>query len=175
MISTASAVIQTLTDINNNYSNLLLVLIAGITAFVAYREYSLRKRPYVVPEISVEITDENWSFYLILVNKGERPVVARISEALLSIGDENYPTIFNNEIILAQGEKQKIAPIGHINKKGRSKIIGHEYKKNRFEINICLESKSLGEKKFKYRTKAEYSVSVEGERPVITLDKEEML
>lgn len=174
MNATSSAILQTLQDINNNYSNLLLVVIAIVTATVAYREYSLRKRPYVIPEIAFEKNGESWFFHIVLVNKGERPGIAKITKALLKIGDEDYPTVFKNEIVLAQGDRQKLAPIGHINKKGRDKIIGHEYKNNRLEIHICLESKAIGDKAYKFQTKAEYLVDVFQDDPIITLVSEEM-
>ena len=161
--------------INDHYANLLLVLIAGATAVIAYREYLQRRRPYVLPEIVFEKQEDKWFFHVLLINKGEYPAISRISNALLRIGDEEHLTTFRFEAVLSPGEKQKLAPIGHINKVGREKILGHEYKSNRVEITVCLDSKALRQKKFKYQTKADYEVDVSGENPVIKLIKEEML
>ena len=83
--------------------------------------------------------------------------------------------MFTFEAVLSSREKQKLAPIGHINENGRKKIIGHEYRSNRVEIIIELVSKGLGQKKFRYHTKVEYKVDVSGTKPVIQLIKEEML
>jgi len=109
-----------------------------------------------------------------LVNKGEYPAIAKISQAILKIGDEEYPTVFNFETVLAPNERQKLAPIGRINEFGRKKVLGHEYRSNRVEIIVCLDSKALRQRKFKYQTKVEYEVDVSGENPVIKLVKEEM-
>ena len=170
----ASSTLQFLLTINDHYSNLLLIAIATISVIVAYREYLLRRRPYVMPEIVFEKQDDNWYFHIMLVNKGEYPAIAKISQAVLKIGDEEYPTVFNSETVLSPNEKQKLAPIGHINGNGRKKILGHEYKSNRVEIFVCLDSKALRQKKFKYQTTVEYEVIVTGEDPVIKLVKEKM-
>lgn len=170
----ASTTLQFLTTFNDHYSNIVLLLVAILSATVAYREYMIRRRPYVLPEIVFEKESDKWFFHILLVNKGGYPAITKISHALLKIGDEEYPTVFKFETVLSPSEKQKLAPIGHINETGRKKIIGHEYKSNRVEIYVCLDSKSLGQKKFKYLTKAEYQVDVSGENPVIQLVREEM-
>lgn len=169
-----NSILHFLVKINDHYSNLILVLIAITSATVAYREYILRRRPYTVPEIVFEDNNGKWFFHILLINKGEYPSIVKIVKAILKIGDEEYPTIFNFEMVLSPGEKQKLAPIGHINENGRKKIIGHEYRNNRVEILISLESKGLGQKRFRYQTKAEYEVDVTGEKPVFKLIKEEM-
>lgn len=161
--------------LNDHYANLALVIIAIISASVAYREYSIRRRPYVLPEIIFEENNANWYFHILLVNKGEYPCIVKIEKALLKIGDEQYPTAFNFEAVLSPGEKQKLAPIGHINDNGRKKIVGHEYRSNRVEICVELRSKGLGQKRFKYSTKSEYDVDVSGEKPVFKLIREEMV
>lgn len=121
-------ILEFLKTINDHYANLILLIIAIVSAIVAYREYSSRHRPYVVPEIVFEKQNTNWYFYVMLVNKGEFPATARVAQAVLRIGDEEYPTVFRSEILLCSGEKQKLAPVGHINKDGRNKILGHEYR-----------------------------------------------
>lgn len=163
-----------LSTINDHYGNLLLGLIGIASAIVAYREYLLRQRPYVMPEVIFEKNGSDWYFHAGLFNKGEYPAITRISKAILKIGDEEYPTSFAPSFILAPGEKQKVAPLGHIKEIGRKRILGHEYRNNRMEIIVCLNSKSLKEKNFKYQTEAEYEVDVSGENPVIRLIKEEM-
>lgn len=168
------SILKILISINDDYANLILAGIAIISAFVAYREYILKRRPYVIPEITYEKSDGKISFYAELVNKGEYPGVAKITRALLKIGDEEYPTVFNAETVLSPTERRKIAPIGYINETGRRKIIGHEFRNNRVEIIINLSSRGLGQKKFRYYTKAEYEVDVVGEQPIFKLIKEEM-
>lgn len=170
----ATSTLQFLLMVNDHYANLFLVLIAVVSAIVAYREYLLRRRPYVMPEIVFEKQDEKWFFHIILVNKGEYPAIAKISQAILKIGDEEYPTVFNFETVLSPNERQRLAPIGHINEFGRKKVLGHEYGSNRVEIIVCLDSKALRQRKFKYQTKAEYEVDVSGENPAIKLVNEEM-
>ncbi|HQK63551.1 MAG TPA: hypothetical protein PLF16_00185 [Candidatus Staskawiczbacteria bacterium] len=170
-----SPILQFFVCINNNYADLILVIAAIASAVVAYREYLLKRRPYVMPEIIFEEADGKWFFYVGLINKGEYPSVAKITKALLKIGDEKYPTIFDFEAVLSPTEKQRItAPIGHINENGRKRILGHEYKSNRVEIFVSLASKGLNQKKFKFLTKAEYEVDISGEKPVFRLIKEEM-
>lgn len=163
-----------LKTVNDHYSQLLLVVIAVVSAGVAYREYLLRRRPYVLPELVFDKEDDNWYFHLMLVNKGEYPAIIKISIADLRIGDELYPTKFPSEVILSPGEKQRLAPLGHINKIGRDRIIGRVYKINRVEIHASIKSKALGQKMFKYKTEVEYEVDVDGQNPVIKLVKEQM-
>ena len=169
-----TSILQFLLSVNDHYANLLLTVIAGVSAVIAYREYFLRRRPYVLPQVVFEKKENNWFFHIMLVNKGEYPVVVKVSNAILRIGDEEYPTQFKSEIILAPNEKEKLAPIGHINENGRKKITNHEYKNNRVEISVCLQARSLREQKFKYRTEVEYQVDVSGENPVIGVTKEKM-
>lgn len=171
----ASTTLQFLTTINDHYANLFLLIVAIVSAVVAYREYVLRRRPYVMPEIVFEESEQNWFFHILLINKGEYPSIVKITKALLKIGDEEYSTPFNFEAVLSPGEKEKLAPIGHIKENGRKKILGHEYRSNRVEISIELVSKGLEQKKFKYSTKVEYEVDVSADKPIFKLIKEEML
>ena len=110
----------------------------------------------------------------ILVNKGTYPGIAKIDEATLQIGDERHPTLFKSEISLAPNDKQKISPIGHINKIGIKKIIGHEYISNKVVIYIQVSSKFPGDKNFQYKTSAKYLVDVAGEKPVFSLISEKI-
>lgn len=170
-----SSALQFIANVNDHFGNLILAVIATASVVVAYREYRLRRRPYVVPEIVFEEYEGKWFFHILLVNKGEYPSIVKIVDALLKIGDEVYPTTFNSEVVLSPGEGRKFAPIGNINENGRKKVIGHEYKSNRVEIFIELKSKELGQKKWKYLTKAEYEVDVTGKIPVFKLMNEEMV
>lgn len=168
------SILEFLKIINDHYANLILLIIAIVSAIVAYREYSLRHRPYVVPEIVFEGKNTDWYFHVMLVNKGEFPAIAKIAQAILRIGDEEYSTLFKSEILLCPGEKQKLAPIGYIKEDGRNKILGHEYRNNKAEIEVTIDSKALGKRKFQYKTKTEYHVNVHGKDPVIAIIKEEM-
>lgn len=163
-----------LKNINDNYAQALLLLIALISLGFVYNEFVLKTRPYVLPEIVFEEKDGIWYFNVVLVNKGEKPGIARITKSILKIGDEKYPTQFDLNLVLAPNERQIVNPIGHINENGRKKILGHEYIENNVQILLEIESKSVGDKKFKYKTSEEYRVDVGGDKPVITLIKEEL-
>lgn len=161
-------------EINDNYANLLLLIVACVAAFFTYKEIVLRHRPYVIPEIVSEIKDNIWFFHVLLINKGEKPGIAKISRAILIIGDEEYSTNFKFEAILAPNERQKFAPMGHINELGRKKVGGNEYKINRVEIIIEVEARAVNDKRFKYCTTCEYKIDVRGDKPQIELIKEEI-
>ncbi|GEM_PF-5852267 len=170
-----TSTLQFLSSVNDHYANLLLTIIACVSAVIAYREYLLRRRPYVLPEIVFEKQDNDWFFHIMLVNRGEYPAMVQVSKAVLKIGDEEYPTIFKSEIILAPNAREKLAPIGHINQNGREKIKANKYEKNRVEISTCLKSKSLSGRRFKYQTEVKYQVDVSGENPVITVISEKII
>ncbi|OGN01319.1 MAG: hypothetical protein A3I26_02000 [Candidatus Yanofskybacteria bacterium RIFCSPLOWO2_02_FULL_43_10] len=163
-----------LKNINDNYAQVFLLLIAVLSTFFVYNEFVLKIRPYVIPEIAVELKDGNWYFNIVLINKGEKPGIARIINAVLKIGDEKYPTLFELNLVLAPNERQRVLPIGHISSIGRTKILGHEYVDNNVQIFLEIESKAIGDKKFKYKTKEEYRVDVSGSQPRITLIKEDL-
>jgi len=167
--------LEILKEVNTNYSQVLLLGIASLTLFLVYKEYVLKRRPFVMPEILLEKSEDKWFFNIVLVNKGSMPGISKITKAELMIGDETYPTVFKNEVVLAQGDRQKLMPIGHINENGIQKIIGHEYASNRVEIVLHVQSKSLGSKYFKYSTKVAYYVDVKGEKPIISLMTEELI
>ena len=162
--------LELLRDFNDNYSQTTLVVIALISAIFVYKEFVLHRRPYVVPEINFRPEGNDWFFDIVLVNKGERPGIAKITRAVLTIGDETYPTVFEvPNIVLSPQERKTLAPIGHIKESGRKKVIGHEYQKNRVEIEIEIMSRAIGEKEFPYRTEAVYGVDVTGTAPVIQI------
>ena len=102
-----------------------------------------------------------------LQNAGIYPVLAKIDKAELTIGDEIYPTKFHSEMLIPVGENKKLAPIGHINKIGRDKVINNKYKSNRVEVEFRLESKPVGSKTYKYSTSVTYEINVEGDIPVV--------
>jgi hypothetical protein len=167
-----------LREINDHYSNLLLLLVAIGTLIYAYREYALKRRPIIVPEIQWEIKEDNWYFALSLRNLGMTPAHAQITIAHLKIGDEIYPTVFHNPILLPGSEnsinRQVLAPIGHITPIGRAKIKGHEYRENRCEIIIEIKSKAVGEEKFQYQSNFIYQIDIAGDTPIFMLVKEEI-
>jgi hypothetical protein len=154
----------------NNHSNLGLLIVAVLSFLYVRKEYFLKRRPFIDIEIASEIKkEEEWSFYIILINKGTFPGIAKITKSILKIGDEIYPTVFNQETVLSPEEKKKIFPIGHINKNGLEKIRNHKYRINRVEIIIESESKAIGDKKFLYKTNYEYEINVENEKPIIKI------
>ncbi len=167
-------VLRFLRTVNESYSNVALLVVAIVSALVAYHEYSMHRRPYVIPEIRYEIVGDEWHFFIVMVNKGEYPAKAKITKAELRIGDEKYPTVFDSEILLSSGESRKIAPIGHINKMGRANILARAYISNRVEIEVQLDSKSLGQESFRYQANGSYLVNVSSTTPNISIIKEEM-
>ncbi len=161
-----------LKTINNDYSQLLLFIIAGLAFYIAYKEYILKCRPFVFPELVFDQKGGDWYFHFLLENAGEKPVLVKINKAELLIGDEIYPTQFNTEMLVSSGESKKLAPIGHINLNGRSKIINHEYRSNRVEIIFEVASKAVGDRKYKYLTEITYNIDVKGDVPVVQVVSE---
>ncbi|MEQ1849936.1 MAG: hypothetical protein ABL890_05110 [Candidatus Peribacteraceae bacterium] len=158
---------------NDHYANLAIVILAASSARIAFREFILKRRPFVVPELSYEIIkeleNEKWFFNAILINKGTYPGIAKITKAALKIGDEEHPTIFNQEVVLVPQEKQHLAPIGHINSSGLKKVRGHEYRSNRVEISFEIQSKAIGGRKYNYKTAYDFFVDVSGAIPVFSV------
>ena len=158
----------------NDYSGMLLVILALATLVYVHEEFSLKIRPFITIKIVPRIEQDKWFFDVVLVNKGTYPGVARVTSAVLKIGDEIYPTPGGVSMVLAPNEENKIFPIGHINQIGRNKILGHEYKSNRFEIQVDAESGAVGDDKLKYKTVSEFSVDISGEKPVFILTSEKL-
>lgn len=159
-----------LRNLNDHYSQLALVVLAFVSAIVAYNSFVANRRPYVMPEVNFRAEAGTWYFDAILVNKGERPGIAKITSAILKIGDESYPTVSQVDgIVLSPDERQTIFPVGHINEIGRRRIIGHEYHENRVEIELEIMSRAIGDKSFLYKTKMVYKIDVSGATPVIQL------
>lgn len=163
-----------LQNINENYANVLLLIVAVISALYAYREFEIKQRPYVVPEISHELINGSYFFNVALVNKGEYPGFAKITKSVLKIGDEEYPTNFKSTILLSPNENKKVSPIGHINEVGRNKILGNAYRSNTVEIILEISSKSIGDNDFKYVTQTLYQVDVSADIPKLILVEENM-
>ncbi|MGA3287786.1 MAG: hypothetical protein ABSD46_10200 [Bacteroidota bacterium] len=174
IINTIIEYIRIILILLNQYSNLGLLIVAVISFFYVRKEYFLKRRPFVDIEIIPEITEERWGFWIMLINKGTFPGIARISKAILIIGDETYPTIFDTETVLVPEEKKKLFDIGHINKKGLDKIRGHEYRNNRAEIIVQCQAKAIGDKNFLYETHYKYEINVQGEKPVIRIISESL-
>ncbi len=161
-------------DLNNNAAELLLLFVAIVTSYLGYREYVLKRRPYIFPELIFELIGDDWYFHFKLGNTGQYPAIAKIQKAQLTIGDEVHPTVFQAEMLIPVGETiRKLAPVGHINKIGRSKIIGHEYKNNRVEIDFEIVSKPLQARDYKYSSRVKYNVNVQGGVPVVELVAED--
>lgn len=128
-----------LAQVNDHYANILLLAVAIGSLIYAYREHSLKRRPVVVPSLACQVKEDTWFLLTSLTNYGMTPCHARIHKTLLQIGDETYPTEFKDKTTLlpATGtptSTQMIAPVGSINATGRRKIIGHEYRENRCEL-----------------------------------------
>ena len=158
-----------LKDINNNYSQLFILIIALITFIILYREYIAKRRPYIFPELIFENKDDNWFFSFILKNSGVYPAIVKVNKAKLIIGDELYPTEFNSEMLISPGEVNKILPIGYINTTGRNNINNSHYNINIVQIEFEVVSKTVGDKKYKYTTEIIYKIDVKNELPAIHL------
>lgn len=160
----------------NDYSNLGLLILAFWSLLYVKKEYFLKRRPFVDIEVlpTLQENDGSWHFMVKLINKGAFPGLAKISEAKLVIGDETYPTVFNTSVVLAPNEDRKIMSIGHINKKGIEKIIGHEYRSNRVSITVKCISKAIGDKDFLYESHYEYDVDVVNDKPVLQVVSESL-
>lgn len=166
-----------LKKINKDYSNLLLVLIALGTVYVAWNEYSVKNRPYVVPEIVSSIENqEEWHFMAVIINKGQHPCIVKITQADFIVGDAIYRNEkgLNIEVILSPNESTKAFDIGMINQLGRKKINNGEYKNNIAKIILKTESKTLGESSYQYRTYQEEKIDVSQVTPKIWIINEDM-
>ena len=166
-------------DFVNNYSGLAewVTAITAVCALIyAIEEYLLKRRPYIGIEIEIAENPNKqqggWLFYAKLINKGTYPGIARIKKTKMIVGDEIYPNQVRTRFVLWPGESKKSALIGSIYKTGIDKIIGHEYRTNRAEIEIQVDSTEIGKKKMKYITKVSYEVDVKNEKPVILLIRE---
>ena len=111
MINIASTTLSFLKTVNSDYSQFLLLVVAILSLIFVYREYVLKRRPFVLLEIIFDNVDNKWFFHAGFVNKGTLPGIAKITEAIIKIGNEHYPTIFHNEIVLTPNERQKLAMI----------------------------------------------------------------
>ena len=151
----------------------MAALIALIGVAIAYKEYSEKTRPHLDIKLKTEINQGNWNFLTVLSNKGQYPVYSKITKALLTIGDEKYPTIVDQEVVIFPSEDEEIMiPIGHINEIGRKKIREAKYTKNIVELLVEVSSRKLKQKEFRYKTILRVQVLVEEEKPgFILLEK----
>lgn len=171
--------LRTLNASNSFYGSLpewitcIAALIALISVVIAYREYNEKTRPYLDIKIKTEINQGKWNFLTIISNKGQYPVYSRITNALLTIGDEKYPTIVDKEVVIFPGENEEmLIPIGHINDVGRKKIREAKYTKNIVELFVEVSSRKLKQKAYRYKTTLRLQVLVEEEKPgFILLEK----
>jgi len=164
----------------NEYSGLanwITALVALAALFYAVKEYWLKKRPYIDIEIAVAENPNKqqggYLFFAILVNKGTYPGIAKIKKTQMTVGDETYPSDVKAKLILSPGESKKLALIGSIYKSGINKILGHEYRSNRAEIEVEVESGDIGSSKLKYFTRVIYELDVKAEPPNLLLIEEE--
>ncbi len=151
----------------------IAALIALVGVIITYKEYSEKTRPYLDIKIKTEINQGKWSFLTILSNKGQYPVYSKITNALLTIGDEKYPTIVDKEVVIFPGENEEmLIPVGNINEIGRKKIREAKYTKNIVELLVEVSSRKLKQKEYRYKTTLRLQVLVEEEKPgFILLEK----
>lgn len=116
-----------------------------------------------------------WLFFGLIINKGTYPGIARVVRTVMKVGDENYPSKVDNEMVIFPGESEKSALIGSIFDKGIKKILGHEYRSNRVEIEIKVKSKEIDSKSYRYETSLIYEIDVSGGEPSIMLIEEKFI
>lgn len=145
--------------------------IALVGVAIAYKEYCEKTRPYIDIEIKPEINKKSgvWSFAASVINKGQYPVYSRITNALLTIGDEKYPTLFDQEMVVFPNDEKISAPVGYISLIGRKKIREAKYTKNIVELLVEISSRKIRQKEFRYKTTLRVQVLVEEEKPVFIL------
>lgn len=150
-----------------------LLTIAGV--FFARKEYVERTRPYVDVEYETLVDEDSktWNFLVVAINRGQYPIYSKITKALLIVGDEKYPTIVDQEVVLFPGDDKKIKiPVGNINQLGRKKIREAKYTKNIVELQVEVSSRKLKEVAYTYKTILRVQVLVEEEKPgFILLEK----
>lgn len=147
-------------------------LIALFGILIAFFEYKERTRPYIDIEIETKIENKVWNFFTKIKNKGQYPVYSKISKAILKIGDEKYPTLFENELVVFPNEEKTYMQIGSINEIGRKKIREAKYTSNTAEILLEISSRKIDQKDYKYKTTLRLQVLVEEDNPIfIILEK----
>lgn len=151
----------------------IAALVALIGVVIAYREYNEKTRPYLDITLKTEVNQGKWFFLTIISNKGQYPVYSKITNALLTIGDEKYPTIVDKEFVIFPGENEDtLIPVGNINEIGRKKIREAKFTKNIVELLVEVSSRKLKQKEFRYKTILRVQILVEEEKPnFILLEK----
>lgn len=161
---------------NQGIAQWMTALVALGALLYARKEFILKRRPFIDIDILIaknpNATIGGWFFYANIENKGTYPGQAKIRKTVMRVGDEVYPSDVKQSFLVSPGESKKSALIGSINNLGINKIIGHEYRRNRVEIEIIVESAEINEKKMKYLTRVVYGVDVSGAQPILTLVKE---
>jgi hypothetical protein len=131
-----SAIASTTRIINDEYSNILLVILALLALLVAYNELILKKRPFVDIKLKTRRINDDTYFDVVFVNKGQVPGKVKVSSAELKIGDERYPTVLETTLIQMPHEENIVFPIGHVKKVGFDLIKSKSYVSNTCEIKV---------------------------------------
>ena len=154
----------------------ILVLLTGSALYFAYKEFIQKRRPYIDVVINKAKNPNKqkggWHFFGEIINRGTYPGIARVTHTLMKVGDERYPSKVDYDIVVFPGESKQLALIGSIYEQGIKKILGHEYRNNRVEIEIKVSSKEIDAKEFKYETSLVYEVDVSSEEPQLMLIQE---
>lgn len=165
--------------LNNNQgmAQWITAFVASVALWYAIKEFFLKRRPYVDIEIQYAANPDNkiggWLFFALLVNKGTYPGIAKVKKTEMRIGDEAYPSSVKSKLIISPGESKKSALIGSINNIGIKKVLGHEYRSNRVELEVEVASGDIGSNNFKYITKVIYQIDISGEKPEFLLIEED--
>jgi len=145
----------------------IVAIFALLGVWVAYRDYLEKTRPYVEVELETVIDEKskNWTFLAKVLNKGQYPVYTKISKALLTVGDEKYPTPADKEFTIFPGEEKVKIPVGSIYEKGRKNIREAKYTKNTVELELEVFSRKIGYQNYKYKTYLKVQILVEEDKP----------
>lgn len=146
---------------------------ALIGVILAFFDFNARTRPYINFDIETQINDsKEWHFFATIINEGQYPIFTTINKAILKIGDEKYPSMFDQEVIVFPGKEKKTKHhLGHINEKGRKLIQDAKYVENTVTLEVELASRKIKEKRYKYKTYAQFQIFVNGEEPVFRITK----
>jgi len=166
---------------SENYANAITaiaavsaVLLAGITLWYLKREYYSKYRPYVFPGVQVEAFAEKLGCSVSIMpnNIGAHPCRAKLTNILLTIGDETHTTPDTKEwLLLAPSYVRLQYPAGYVSEVGVQKIREGRYKSNRVELAFDMETISM-EGKFREKTSIAYEIEVRGNTPQAILRPE---